>query len=71
MTKRLLRRLDRALLKIGLIRTSQIPQTEYDFGTGEIHLQFGHGSRTCVHGYICPTPDGPLKVIPIPSAPLF
>lgn len=70
MKKRLLRRLDRALLKIGLVRMSQIPAMEYDFTSKEIHIQFGRDWRTCVHGYVCPTPDGPLKTMHLPDNPL-
>lgn len=58
MNKRLTRRLDKALLKIGLIRAGAVPAITYDFVTKEIHMQV---ADQCVHGYVCPTPDGPLK----------
>lgn len=61
MKKRLQRRLDKALLKIGLVRMSRTPRLEYDFQTKEVFIQFGDDWRNRVHGYVCPTPDGSLK----------
>jgi hypothetical protein len=60
------RRLDNFLKRLGLMRTSQqaIRRMDYDFATGEIHVELGNGGwQNRIRGFVCPTPDGPLKKI--------
>lgn len=67
MKKKLLCRLDKALNTVGLVRKGAVPSISYDYTTKEIHIFWGKGWTTYVHGFVCPTPDGPLKVMTMPS----
>lgn len=71
---RMTHRIDRVLRRMGLMRMSQqsIERMDYDFQSGEIHIEFkGAGWQNRIHGFVCPTPDGPLKGIVNPSNPVF
>lgn len=71
---RVTRRIDRVLGRMGLMRMSQqsIRRMDYDFQSGEIHIEFrGGGWQDRIHGFVCPTPNGPLRGIVNPSNPVF
>lgn len=46
------------------IRQMPIEKLTYDYKTHEICVIFKHYQHH-VHGYVCPTPDGPLKKIQV------
>jgi len=60
--------LDALAAALGYIPRTMTPTVRYDAQTREIHLEFG---SWCVHGFICPTPDGPIKGVTWPHNPLL
>lgn len=63
--------LDRLLARLGLIRLSQVPRISYDYQTHEICVDWHRGWPLHIHGFVCPTPEGPLKNIAYDENPLL
>jgi len=66
-----MKRVDRLLARLGLVRMSKVPRVSYDYQTHEVHIDMGMGWANQIHGFICPTPDGPLKITKYAENPLL